>query len=66
MVDQSSGKETQQQQHSTGKSSANEMTYPVTMDTPPAVGGGGTGGGGATGEFIFPDISTLSEYIFNI
>ena len=39
------------------KTSSAEKTYPVTMDTPPPA----TGGGGAGGEFIFPDLSTLSE-----
>ena len=38
------------------KTSSTEKTYPVTMDAPPPAAGGGAGG-----EFIFPDLSTLSE-----
>ena len=53
----------QQPQSTNSKVSSTEKTFPVTMDTPPAVGGGG--GGGAAGEFIFPDLSTLSELISN-
>ena len=55
----------QQQPQQQEKKPAAEKTYPVTMDEGPpngaAFGGGGGGGGGATGEFVFPDLSTLSK-----
>ena len=51
-----------EQQQPSEKTASTGKTFPVTMDTPPDLGGGGGGGGGAAGgEFIFPDLSTLSK-----